>query len=65
MHDPLIQQELPVASVTFAEFDRTTDLPFLGPRLVMTMASQNETLIAGVQERLEIRNLYIGQVPII
>lgn len=61
--DPIMQSELPAASVSFAPFACGRDMPFIGDSLVLTAATADEELIAALDARSEIRNLYIGAVP--
>ncbi|MDE1479724.1 aldehyde dehydrogenase family protein [Xenorhabdus bovienii] len=60
---PLIQLEFPVAAVTFAPFNCDDNLDVIAPALVVTVASENPSLISYVADIPAIRNLYIGQVP--
>ncbi|MGD8165405.1 aldehyde dehydrogenase family protein [Pantoea sp. FN0307] len=63
--DPLMQLELPVASVTFASFKEGDDLNSLAPALVITVASSNPQLIESISNILGVRNLYVGHIPTI
>ncbi|TCN75907.1 aldehyde dehydrogenase family protein [Vibrio crassostreae] len=60
---PIVQLELPVASVTFVPFQHQTCLSSLAPALVVSVATKKADLIQSISEIPEIRNLYIGQVP--
>ncbi|WP_027250749.1 aldehyde dehydrogenase family protein [Photobacterium halotolerans] len=62
---PIVQLELPVASVTFVPFQHQACLSFLAPALVVSVATKKVALIQSISEIPEIRNLYIGQVPTI
>ena len=61
--DPAIAQEWPMAAVSIAPFDRARNLAAIGPALVVTLATGDETLISAVARLPDIRNLYIGDVP--
>ncbi|KAA1195705.1 aldehyde dehydrogenase family protein [Photorhabdus heterorhabditis] len=60
---PLVQLEFPVAAVTFAPFCCDDNLNVISPALVVTVASENPSLISHIADIPAIRNLYIGQVP--
>lgn len=63
IRDPLIQTELPFAAVSFAPFNHAVDMPFVGDTLVLTVASDDESLIAELNELRGIHNFYVGSVP--
>ncbi|WP_119343964.1 aldehyde dehydrogenase family protein [Facilibium subflavum] len=63
LENPLVHLELPIAAVTFAPFSRNDSLDAIAPALVVTVASENQSLISHIAQVPAIRNLYIGQVP--
>ena len=60
---PIVQLELPVASVSFVPFQDQACLSFLAPALVVSVVTTKTALIQSISEIPNIRNLYIGQVP--
>ena len=62
-YHPLVQRELPTASVTIAPFNRNTDLPALGDTLVLTALTNDEDLLSYLDSVPNIHNLYAGSVP--
>ncbi|AYA39307.1 aldehyde dehydrogenase family protein [Xenorhabdus nematophila] len=65
LDSPLIRLEFPVAAVTFAPFHCNDNLDVIAPALVVTVASENLSLISYIADIPAIRNLYIGQIPTI
>lgn len=62
-YHPLVQQELPVAAVTVAPFDRAKDMSAIAPALVLTLLTSDVPLIEQVEQLPDIRNLYVGPTP--
>ncbi|WFQ79980.1 aldehyde dehydrogenase family protein [Xenorhabdus sp. SF857] len=63
LDSPLVQLEFTVAAVTFVPFRCDDNLDVIAPALVVTVASENPSLISRIANIPAIRNLYIGQVP--
>lgn len=62
-YHPLLQQELPVASVVVAPFDRDRDVPAIEPALVLSVLTADRHLLESIDELVGVRNVYVGAIP--